>query len=46
METVLLEQEDLKTLVELYRSLDEYITFLEKSILELPAEGEEKDENI
>lgn len=45
METVLLEHEDLKTLVELYRSLDEYIAFLEKSILELPAEGEEKDEN-
>ncbi len=45
MESTLLEQEDLKTLVELYHLLDEYISFLDNSILELPKEEEKKNEN-
>ncbi len=45
MESTLLEQEDLKTLVELYHLLDEYISFLDNSILELPEEEEKKNEN-
>ena len=45
MESTLLEQEDLKTLVELYHLLDEYISFFFFILLELPEEEKKKNEN-